>query len=1145
MLEITSCHPRQRAWALFLALLLGFVFLMLLIGPAFAAPVAQIATGDRYVAVSGSDELNDCTDPDFPCLTVGRALSQADPYDTIRVAEGLYVENLVVYEPVNLEGGYEAVNWTRDIEQYVTILDGSNGQTIPGDWDGDAVRYPMVIEHGDGYRLYYNNGELGGAIGLASSPDGLIWTRHPANPVLVPGQPGDWDGGRLEAPFVLRQGVNNYLMWYSGYDGCGIGLATSSDGVNWTKHPANPVLVPGDQWWNNVCVQHPTVIYEDGHYKMWMMTVGDTGSGALSTFSYATSPDGVNWTSNNPVFNMQPANPWESEWIWRPYVLRLAPNPYQLWYTGFSGGVASIGYATSPDGVNWVRHNGGVAPVLAGTPGEWDDGFAADPAVGFVVGNVFAMYYDNNHSIGLAHSPDGINWTKSPANPVFTPGAPTQWGYSVVLFNAGSDGAVLDGFTVTHGDACATGGGGGVGIEGVAVTIQNSIIRENNAAGPCGGGGVEVRHPSGFVSILHSQIISNTAADAGGLDVWNESTAYVYDTLIADNSARGGLPGGGVEVSWNSVLTIENSTINNNATPSHGGGIAVDSQGQATITNCEIQGNHSDSMGGGIWAGENSVLLLAGSPVFNNTAQGSGGGVTTERAAQVAITDSVIAGNVSSSAGGGVVLSGETALLADSQVLYNQAGAWAGGVWVASGQAHIVNALIEGNQAFPNSGGGIEINGDWGPVYLLLEHSVLQGNIAQGNGGGLHVWHSAADVVDVQFLNNHSLGEGGGGVAASNEGEAVVSDSLFSGNEAMWGGGLFAGQLSVLRLERSAVTANTAADSGGGLWIDEGSTAIVNSSWFEFNSAASQGGGLWHYGPLTMMDTAIRYNQAGNIGGGVTSCCPEGGGALDMTNCLVADNEGTYGGGIAPFWHGTLTNVTVAHNVCTAPDCVGGVDATRNEANQQHWFRSAVLWGNANSDLACETGYCRADASDIGVGGAYSGVGNLSTDPHFVDAANGDYHLAAWSPVINAGTALGAPDHDFDGDPRPLGYGFDMGYDEFAGTPDPLYVDVFTNQSAYGPGDMMTVGLEVVNATAQSRPGYLRLTLSTPWGDQTILTMPMVRPAKSTLWLPNLFTITLPSLPDGQYAWLLSWLPYGESDSAPWTFTSPLGDAAR
>jgi Secretion system C-terminal sorting domain/Ig-like domain CHU_C associated len=39
-------------------------------------------------------------------------------------------------------------------------------------------------------------------------------------------------------------------------------------------------------------------------------------------------------------------------------------------------------------------------------------------------------------------------------------------------------------------------------------------------------------------------------------------------------------------------------------------------------------------------------------------------------------------------------------------------------------------------------------------------------------------------------------------------------------------------------------------------------------------------------------------------------------------------------------------------------------------------------------------------------------------------------HLQNNSPAINAGTAIGAPTDDFDGDPRPLGGGFDMGYDE-------------------------------------------------------------------------------------------------------------------
>ena len=1138
---VQTLSPRARQTrAISLAALCAALLLLFLLVSATTAASSALLIGDRYVAVSGSDLMNDCADPDLPCLTVAYALSQADPHDVIRVAEGVYVENLVINAPVTLEGGYEADTWTRDIDQYVTVLDGTNGQTIPGDWDGDAVRYPMVIEHEEGYRMYYNNGELGGAIGLASSPDGVTWARNPANPILTPGQPGEWDDARLEAPFVLRMGVNDYKMWYSGYEGCGIGLATSSDGVNWTRYPGNPVLAVGDQDWNNICVQHPSVMYEGGQYKMWMMTVGDAGTGWQPTYSYATSPDGIAWTWHpaNPVFQMQPANEWESIWMWRPYVFRLTPNPYQLWYTAYGSGGAAIGYATSPDGINWVRHNGGAVPVMAGTPGEWDEGFAADSTVGFVIGNVFAMYYDNNHSMGLAHSPDGIVWTKWPTNPVFTPGAPPQWGQSVVLFIAGSDGAILDGFTITHGDACATGGGGGVGVEGVVVTIQNSILRENNAAGPCGGGGVEVRQPGGFVNILHSQIISNTAADAGGVDVWDGSSAYIFDTLIANNSARGGLPGGGVEVSVSSVLTIENSTISGNVTPANGGGIAVDQEARATVLNCSVLGNHSDNMGGGIWSGPNSFLHVAGSEVSDNSAGQSGGGVATEQVNRVEVMGSTIANNHSGWAGGGLILSGGSALLADSQINANHAEAWAGGVWIASGEAHVVNVLVEGNQTVQYSGGGMEINGDWGPAHLLLEHAVLQGNVSTGNGGGLNVWHSSADLLDVQFLGNHNS-ESGGGLAVSAQGAAVVMDSLFNENSAIWGGALFVGELGNLVLERSVVTANHADDSGGGLFAGYESSVTVAGSAFDYNSAGSQGGGLWHHGSLTMMDTVVRHNVAGSIGGGITSCCPEGGGPLTMTNCLVANNEGTYGGGIAPFWFGVLTNVTVTNNTCAEAGCVGGVDAARNDLNQMHWFRNSILWGNQNSDLGCEPGFCRADASDIGVGGAYSGMGNLSTDPQFVDAAGEDYHLAAWSPVIDAGTPYGAPDHDYDGDPRPLGYGFDMGYDEFVGTPDPLYVDIFTNKAQYVPGDTMVVGLEVVNATRQPRPGVLLLTLSTPWGDNTLLTLPLVRPPKSTLFLPQLFSLTLPTLPDGQYAWLLSWQPYGEADAAPWSFSSP------
>ncbi len=66
--------------------------------------------------------------------------------------------------------------------------------------------------------------------------------------------------------------------------------------------------------------------------------------------------------------------------------------------------------------------------------------------------------------------------------------------------------------------------------------------------------------------------------------------------------------------------------------------------------------------------------------------------------------------------------------------------------------------------------------------------------------------------------------------------------------------------------------------------------------------------------------------------------------------------------------------------------------------------------------------------SDINAG--VLGTGNMVKDPLFVSPAwgkTGDYHLSDGSPAIDAGTMVGAPAIDLEGNPRPKGSGCDMG----------------------------------------------------------------------------------------------------------------------
>ena len=570
----TRMHPHGRwQWLALLGLLLPLFWLTL---PHFAQaePVSL-----HISAVTGTDNLT-CGAEATPCQTIQYALTnRAHAGDTLLIAAGTYTENITISISITLMGGYDPVTWVYDPSQYETILDGSVNAPILGAWDERQVRYPMGWYEDGLYHLWYNAQD----VGYATSPDGVTWTRPFTTPVLARGEAGTWDNSSIEAPFVLKRATDDYLMWYSGFNEageCAIGLATSTDGQTWSKHPQNPILSPSTEVWNNVCVIHPFVLYEGGIYKMWFISTGDDGNGQAPVLAYTTSTDGINWPWENAQVVLEQDWEW---WFWRPFV-RHEGDTYKLWYSVWYEDRAHIAYATAPNETNWTRTN---QPIFSGSAGEWDERFVADSFI-WHDGAEYQMWYDNEYEIGLASSANGLTWTKSISNPIFSTGTPaTIWGEPVVTaFDLATE-VTLDSLTFVNGGGAHA---GGVSAGSGTTTIRNCLIH-HNTAGDGGGGGV---FGGGIVVISQSRILHNSVriytGGASGIRV-GEGSLYLSNSVVADNGPEDA-------IHLNGTAAITNTTIANNCIGRDRPGINFNPQTglDLSVTNSILYGNGGGSI---------------------------------------------------------------------------------------------------------------------------------------------------------------------------------------------------------------------------------------------------------------------------------------------------------------------------------------------------------------------------------------------------------------------------------------------------------------------------------------------------------------------------------------------------------------------
>ena len=333
---------------------------------------------------------------------------------------------------------------------------------------------------------------------------------------------------------------------------------------------------------------------------------------------------------------------------------------------------------------------------------------------------------------------------------------------------------------------------------------------------------------SDLTTIFFSDLSSTTTAIDLLLDdvyILNENFGFTVTTLADENdatlgtgsgdslreviAAAGGIPGshaisfaaqldnGVIALSGTQLATTTPLAIDASALPS---GITIDAGGQSRVLqlgadsalqNIRLQsGNSAGSPvgadGGGILATGN--LLLSGVTLANNTSPSHGGGIMTLRG------------------------------LSASNCLFtaNHAGSCGGALLNRGAHALVESSVISGNSADAN-GGGLTDSGPWGSDWLILSRCTVSNNSAGQSGGGYSGLTGYKDygalIAENTTFSGNTANEAGGAIFV--QGRLDLKSCTVSANSATGpaaeGGGIAATVFPGITFENSIVAGNSAA----------------------------------------------------------------------------------------------------------------------------------------------------------------------------------------------------------------------------------------------------------------------------------------------------------------------------------------------
>ncbi len=222
-----------------------------------------------------------------------------------------------------------------------------------GFFDDNGVYPGPIIQEKDALHMYYL-GRVNGipplyymSIGLAVSEDGgSTFQRKFRAPVMGRSEFDPW---MVSTAFVMKE-KSLLRMWYlSGlkwdetdenpHSYYHIKYADSLDGIHWKR--AGRICIDFREGETNIA--SPTVIKENGLYKMWYSYV----AGAGYRIGYSESADGYVWTRKDADVGIDVSKSgWDSQGMAYPYVFNHEDRKYML-YSGNGFGRDGFGLAVS------------------------------------------------------------------------------------------------------------------------------------------------------------------------------------------------------------------------------------------------------------------------------------------------------------------------------------------------------------------------------------------------------------------------------------------------------------------------------------------------------------------------------------------------------------------------------------------------------------------------------------------------------------------------------------------------------------------------------------------------------------------------------------------------------------------------------